>query len=124
MCVKSLVMGELAMGKYGKPLVEVEWFDAETTHGWETDEEVNSENVPIFTVGFLIKRTEDLVVIASSIDKLAGTQSNGRIKIPVAMIQTIRELTGTTKKARKVVECEVEFSSEDTPVDPSQEVLF
>jgi len=110
-------MGELAMGKYGKPLVEIEWYDAETTHGWETDEEVDSENVPIYTVGFLIKRTEDLVVIASSIDKTNGTQSNGRIKIPVPMIKTIRELTGTSKKTRRLRE-EEEIAA---LVDPSEE---
>lgn len=87
--------------KYHKPLVELVWFDAETTHGWETDEEVNSENVPIITVGFLIKKTEDLIVIASSIDKETGNQSNGRIKVPIGMVQSIKELGGSKKQSKK-----------------------
>ena len=81
------------MAKYLKALVEIIWLDAETNHGWETDDDVDVEEVPIVTIGFLIKQTEHLIVIASSIDKETGKQSNGRIKIPVAMVQSIKTIT-------------------------------
>ena len=87
--------------KYDKPLVEIIWNDAETTHGWEMDDEVDVEQVPIVTVGFLITKGDHIVVIASSIDKATGSQSNSRIKIPVAMVSSIKELTATYKKPKK-----------------------
>lgn len=87
--------------KYNKPLVEIVWLDAETNHGWELDSDVDVENVPIITVGFLIRTSPDIIVIASSIDKNAGDQSNSRIKIPSGMVQSIRELNVSYKKPRK-----------------------
>lgn len=100
------------VAKYKKALVEIIWNDAETTHGWETDEEVDVAEVPIVTVGFLIRRTEHLVVVASSIDQDTGNQSNGRIKIPVEMITNIKVLsTPPVKRSKSKLEC-------PTPVDP------
>lgn len=87
--------------KYGKPLVEVVWNDAETTHGWEDEGEVDTEQVPIITVGFLIAKSDHIVVIASSIDKGTGQMSNARIKIPLAMIVSVTELSVAHKRTKK-----------------------
>lgn len=101
--------------KYDKPLVEVVWNDAETTHGWETDAEVDTEQVPIITVGFLITRSDHLVVIASSIDKVTGQMSNSRIKIPLAMVVSVTELSASHKKPKKLKEVQDEFGPSNSP---------
>lgn len=87
--------------KYTNPLVEVVWNDAETMHGWETNEECDTDNVPIITVGFLITKGAHNIVIASSIDQANGTQNNSRIKIPIGMIVSIKELNVTHKKPKQ-----------------------
>ena len=89
------------VAKFGKPLVMVEWLDAETTYGWESDDEVNSDPAPAITVGFLVKRTEDLIVIASTIDSTHGTTNNSRIKIPIGMVVGIKELSGAKSPHKK-----------------------
>jgi hypothetical protein len=86
--------------KYTRPLLEVMWLDAETTHGWEVHEEVDAEQVPIVTVGFFIKQSPHMLVVASTIDNVEGTQSNSRIKIPIGMIVSVKELNTTVKKTR------------------------
>ena len=107
--------------KYDKPLVEIIWMDAETTHGWELDDDVDSEQVPIVTVGFLITKADHVVVIASSIDKATGGQSNSRIKIPIAMIDTIKELNVTYKKIKITSPLPgSEFLEESQPALPEQ----
>lgn len=100
--------------KYDKSLVEVVWLDAETTHGWETDDETDLEQVPIVTIGFLIAKGEHIVVVASSIDKTTGTNNNSRIKIPIAMIESVKELNVSYKKARK----DTQSHQESCPSDP------
>jgi len=85
---------------YHKDLVEIVWFDAATTHGWESDAEVDDSNDPMITVGFLIRKTDDMLIVASSIDYDTGAMSNGRIKIPLGMVQsykTIRKGKNTKK---------------------------
>jgi hypothetical protein len=74
--------------KYDYPLVSVQWTDAETTYGWESNEETDDELPIVTTVGFLIKDTVDanghgLLVIAST---TGGSMTNSRIKVPKNMI--------------------------------------
>jgi hypothetical protein len=83
--------------KYPKQLVEIVWLDAETTHGWESDDETDLEQVPVTTIGFLIASNEHCVVIASSV---STTVNNARIKIPKAMIQNVTELLVAKKKTK------------------------
>lgn len=91
------------MIKYHLPLVECIWNDAETTNGWETNDEADTNQVPIITIGFLVTKGEHVVIIASSIDADNGTQNNARIKIPLAMIQSIRELSVSHKRQKKTL---------------------
>lgn len=86
---------------YQKDLVEVVWLDAATTHGWESDAEVDSEDDPMITVGFLIRKTEDMLIIASSIDQETQAMSNGRIKIPLGMVQSYKVLRKSKGSAKK-----------------------
>ena len=87
--------------KYDLPLVEVLWIDAETTHGWELHADVDADKVPIITVGFLIKQSEHMIVIASTIDNVTSSQSNSRIKIPLGMIQKVSRLSVGYQKSKK-----------------------
>lgn len=90
--------------KFGLPLVIVEWHDAATGHGWENHEEVDTREELMITVGFIVAKGDSTVVIASSIDKEDHAQSNSRIKIPLGMVKSIKELNISYKKDKKVKE--------------------
>lgn len=80
----------MAKPKYPFPLVEVKWLDAQTSHGWEDKDEIDSEVPVVTTIGFLLKETEDSVVIASTIGQ--DKTHNSRILIPIGMIKEKRIL--------------------------------
>lgn len=80
----------MAKPKYPFPLVEVNWLDAQTSHGWEDKDEIDSEVPVVTTIGFLLKETEDSVVIASTIGQ--DKTHNSRILIPIGMIKEKRIL--------------------------------
>lgn len=86
--------------KYPMPLMEIVWYDAETQHGWELNEDTDTSNVPITTIGFMVAKGEHNVVIASSIDSVSGNQNNSRIKIPIGMIVSVKELNVSYKKPK------------------------
>lgn len=88
--------------KFPVNLVEVVWHDACTDSGWETHDKTNITEELMITIGFLVARSENVVIIASSLDQESHLMSNSRIKIPVGMIKTIRELSVSYKKEKKV----------------------
>jgi hypothetical protein len=90
--------------KYPVPLAEIIWHDAATTQGWELHGDVDTEEELMITVGFIIAKGKNTIVVASSIDREHHAQSNSRIKIPIAMIQSIKELNTTYKKEKNVEE--------------------
>jgi len=68
-------------------MVEIWWDDASgLRHGWEVDLE-NISYEMVLSVGFIVKETEDHLILAQDID--AGGQHNGRSQIPRKMIQKI-----------------------------------
>ena len=87
--------------KYTNPLVEVVWHDAATTFGWEHEDEADTSQELMTTIGFLIAKGEHTVIVASSVDNETGKMNNSRIKIPVGMIVTIKELNVTYKKPKQ-----------------------
>lgn len=89
------------MIKYPAPLVEVVWHDAATTFGWEHEDEADTTEELMTTIGFIIAKGEHTIIIASSIDNETGKMNNSRIKIPVGMIKTIRELSVVYKKVKE-----------------------
>jgi len=76
------------------PLVEVLWDDA--THlelGWKTQEEFTKEGGSfeiVMSVGFLVRETDNHVVLAMDVDREG--QHNQRGQIPRAMIKSMRLL--------------------------------
>lgn len=92
MYVLSLGMVVFVVSKkptYKHPLVEIQWIDAETDHGWEEDHEVEVELPIAVTIGFLVRETDDAFLIAST---YSGTSTNARIKIPKGMIKEYKLL--------------------------------
>jgi len=88
--------------KFPLPLVEIVWHDACTDSGWESHDKTSTTEELMVTIGFLVARGENVVVIASSLDQETHAMSNSRIKIPVGMIKTIKELTVSYKKNKEV----------------------
>ncbi len=84
--------------KFPFPVVQIVWHDASTTYGWEAHDEVDVGEELCTTIGFLIARGPETIVVASSID---DTNNNSRIKIPVGMVKTINEVNITYKKPKK-----------------------
>ena len=82
--------------KYDYKLVEIEWLDAETSHGWEEVESTDLDPIRAVTVGFLLAQNEYYISVAST---YSVGSCNSRIKIPVSMVQTMTEIKPT--KSRK-----------------------
>lgn len=72
------------------PLVRVDWIDAETSQGWEHPDEEKPTVPEVVTVGFLIKESEDVILIASTIGH--DRSHNSRISIPRGMVKNITVL--------------------------------
>ncbi len=67
--------------------VLVKWLDAQACAGWETIENETADGCPLCTtLGFLVYRDEDHIVVASTIE---GENMNTGMKIPVGMIKSI-----------------------------------
>lgn len=79
---------------YKYPVVVIIWDDAETAGGWE---EIPEEIKPAIatSMGFLIKESDDHVLIASSYDE---RHVNGRLQIPRGMIKQITYLVKNERK--------------------------
>lgn len=96
------MLPELRKNRTKYPLVWVEWEDAQGDTGWE---EVPDEVEPCIaiTAGFLIKETENYLIVASSIDT-DNDHNNNRIQIPRGMVRKIYLIRkGTNGTLNKVV---------------------
>lgn len=89
------------MIKYSNPLVEILWHDALTTFGWEHEDEIDTSEELMTTIGFVVAKGDHTIIVASSVDNETGKLSNSRIKIPVGMIKSIKELTVSYKKTKE-----------------------
>lgn len=76
-------------------LVMVRWLDAEfSEYGWQDSEEFNkwcNESIkPVQTVGWLIRDTEEFIVVLSTMD---SDSMSGAVKIPKTWVIRIEKLT-------------------------------
>jgi hypothetical protein len=70
-------------------LVEVVWNDASALkHGWTTEVEEGDEPQLALSVGFLIRESEEHIVIAQDLDEHGN--HNGRSQIPRGMVKRMR----------------------------------
>ena len=68
------------------PLVAIEWDDASTlTLGWQQDAEIKPVPQIAYTVGFLLKKTKDHLVVHSTFD--AESATNHHFQIPTRMVR-------------------------------------
>lgn len=73
--------------KAEKKLLYVEWADATTDDGWDSDHKLETHIIK--SVGFLIKVTDRDIVIAAD---WSEPESNRRLAIPKAWIQNKKEI--------------------------------
>jgi hypothetical protein len=72
--------------------VYIEWVDSEEVSGWTTVDEADHDNkIPVKSCGFLVKETEKVVIIASSVDEVNGNYL-GLLSIPKLAITKRRYL--------------------------------
>lgn len=79
------------------PLILVEWLDAVSSNGWELYEETTNSPHLISTVGYLIKESEDSVLLAMAKDE-ESDNFNCTFVIPKGMVKEIKLLTVKKKK--------------------------
>lgn len=70
-----------------KPLLYIEWADATTQDGWDSDHTLETHIIK--SVGFLIKTTQRDIIIAAD---WSAPESNRRLAIPKAWIQNKKEI--------------------------------
>lgn len=75
-------------------LVEVEWRDAcmNAGGGWGNVEETDTEPIEVVTVGWLVERTEEKVVVALSRRLDAPGRYGAMLTIPAPWIGKLRRL--------------------------------
>ena len=84
------MMKQMKHKPFRYPLVIVEWDDAEGEAGW-SDPPEDLKPTRCISVGFLIKQTEKLVMIAGCyIQNPEDKQISSTDKIPMAMVHDIR----------------------------------
>ena len=82
------------------PIVEVSWYDAHSTSGWDTIAEYQATGDTVLivrTVGFLLRRTATALVILQTITTDA-TEGADAITIPRCMVHRIRYLVPRSSK--------------------------
>ena len=74
-----------------KQAVWVHWDDARSDDGWSEESDLKMQPAQITTLGFLLKETEDLLCVASSVD--AHTQQvSGIMFIPKACVRMVGKM--------------------------------
>ena len=87
------------------PLVHIEWDDAsDLDFGWKQDEDLKPTEEIITSVGFLVKETENHIVLASCV--AADGFHNGHFQIPKALIKEQKTLRFQLSKPRKIPPCQ------------------
>jgi hypothetical protein len=78
-------------------IVEVEWTDVSTTHGWHKKDQESGLS-PCLSVGYLVEENDEYLVLAESLDESVvpdGVTSNNlgcTTSIPRSAIRKITEL--------------------------------
>lgn len=70
---------------------EITWIDSETSSGWESVENINPPDSTVKSYGFLLKETEDFLVLVSDVD--AGEKHyNRHMSIPKVNVKKKRKI--------------------------------
>jgi hypothetical protein len=78
-------------------VVYVEWMDASADNTWTHIEHVEAPTKLTNTVGFLVKETEEFVILAHTYDEETA-HVNGVMNLPIEMVRTLRVIWPAAKK--------------------------
>lgn len=94
---------KLKLKKYEFPLVEILWDDAADLQieGWTSSDNIDTKHQIAITVGFLVKETEEHVVVAHTIDN--NGEVTGLMQIPKGMIQYRSDVKALKKVAQEQI---------------------
>lgn len=88
------------------PIVEVWWRDAEADNGWVEVSESRGNKCPLVrTVGLLLEKTKDMILIASTHSE---DQTNSRIRIPAKWVESYKVIQQGNDKEFCVYEGQTE----------------
>ena len=78
----------------------IQWGDAESIDQWESIKELKAECLPtIYSVGWILRETKDVVVMCCNFDK-QNEKASCIMLIPKSMIIKRRKLNAKTQKSR------------------------
>jgi hypothetical protein len=104
----------------------VQWVDALSDSGWETDVKVDVH--PCLSIGFIVDETEDAICLAAA---LSYDQSNSRIHIPKSWVKSIKKVRldkflniGRKTSKPKVQKQKAESSSNGSEINSSTTFHF
>lgn len=87
------------MKKAPRPIVEITWTDANSSHGWTDPGELRTMlAAPCFAVGYVIHETRDTICLSSCLDLSSADKKDpinaacGTMIIPKKMITGRRQL--------------------------------
>ena len=99
----------------------VQWVDAVSDSGWETDVKVDVH--PVLSIGFIVDETNEAICLAAAI---SYDQSNSRIHIPKQWIKSIKKVrldkfldTGRKSSKPKAQKQKVENSNNGSEIKSS-----
>ena len=73
------------------PIVEVEWYDACSNHGWyDTNTLKKLELVVMWTVGYMLRRNRRVIVLAQAVSDYA--KYSELWIVPMATVKRVRRL--------------------------------
>jgi hypothetical protein len=76
-------------------LVLITWEDSATEHGWQFDKEVTLTPTPCQSIGWVIRETDDYIVLAGCVSQLSDEvkpSNNRRLVIPKKNILSTIEI--------------------------------
>ena len=107
-------------------IVYVQWVDAVSDSGWETDVKVDVH--PVLSIGFIVDETNEAICLAAAI---SYDQSNSRIHIPKQWIKSIKKVrldkfldTGRKSSKPKAQKQKVENSNNGSEIKSSNSFPF
>jgi hypothetical protein len=80
-------------------IVSLAWVDSETNDGWTPVDETTAKIGQTYTVGFLVRESADMFLIAHSFDP-ATNSVNGLISIPKLVVYDLKEI-GKVKDGKR-----------------------
>ena len=75
-------------------LVQLDWVDSESAHGWQSIKEVTKDPQLVHSVGYVIADNDKAITLAADVGEEFGPEDtvNRTIVIPKGMVQKVKRL--------------------------------